>query len=252
MTRCEAIKKNGQRCEREALPGKKFCWQHEGGKKSPIKKSKAFDTLYFYEGQSALKCGQHALNNLLGNIRKGRLSFPLFISEAKGALLENHGDYDTFNLQTFCKERAEGLKHEMEYEDEFSEADFAKIKQDAIACFARGDYDIYLLCDAVKKALKARVTVSDVIYRGSKKDVEGVKISDREYLESLMDSKSGLIVNLKASHYICVVYMHGGWTAIDSIGKSVIELKNSKEVLDFIEKKKFAAAFAVRVRKILE
>jgi hypothetical protein len=251
MTQCEAIKNNGERCERQAIPGKRFCWQHDGGKKSPSKKAKSFDKLYFYEGQSSEKCGQHALNNLLGNIRKGRLQFPLFLSSSKGPILERRGEKETFNLQAFCQKRAEALHSEMENEDDFTEEDFKEFRGDAIACFASGNYDIYLLCSAAQEALGRRATVSDVIYRGSMKEVDGQKQTAREYLLSLMDRKSGLIVNLKESHYICLVYMHGLWTAIDSIGKSAVEYESAEDALNAIKKKKFAAAFAVRIRKLI-
>jgi hypothetical protein len=212
--------------------------------RSPLR-SHAFDNLYFYEGQSALKCGQHALNNLLGNIRKGRLDSPLFVSTSRkdGVIIEIKGSRVTFDLHSFCKERAQLFSIEL---DNALDARAAE----AVACFRSGNYDIYLLCNAVQAALGAKVTVSDVVYRKSKKEVDGIKIKAHDYLLNLMDHKSGLIVNLKASHYVCVVYIYGMWTIIDSIKNKVMEFENAEDALDYLEEKKFSAAFAVRVKKI--
>jgi hypothetical protein len=46
MTICQAFTRNGKgpQCSREAEKGKKFCWQHEGGKASPSKKSPSRST----------------------------------------------------------------------------------------------------------------------------------------------------------------------------------------------------------------
>lgn len=265
MTRCEAIKKNGERCEREDMPHSHFCWQHDENRVSPSRSSpsraapsrespsraapsspKQDKSLYFYESQSAAKCGQHALNNLFGNIRKGRLPHPLFVSTKRkdGIIREKIKDKETFDLQSFCLQRASLL------ENEIGEIG-ARARRD-IACYTSGNYDVYLLSAAAKSALGDSVLISDVIYRGSeKRDENGVKHRGEDFLLSDMENTSGrhraaLIVNYSGYHYVCVVRIHHAWFIIDSIGgRPKSSYSTAQEVMNALIKKKFRAAFSI-------
>ena len=196
--------------------------------------------LAFFEKQSELLCGQHALNNFFRNTNGVS---PRFVStDRQDYVYQTAG---TFDLLSFCRARAVLLAAEMGHEFEAEAAE-------NVACHDGGNYDVNLLHAAAHEAVP-HARMSDIVYDSSERIYEhgGHEYVGPALLEAHLRSSlnAGLIVNISAAHYVAVVHVgndpQSGWVIVDSIGGPPKVSYTAQGVMIAIIARGFVAAFSI-------
>jgi hypothetical protein len=113
-------------------------------------------------------------------------------------------------------------------------------------CLDEGNYDIYLLQAAARKAAPFAI-ISDLIYSSSEIVYDG-KVGPESLVRDMERSrKTGLLVNFGGEHYVTVVNIgnDNGWVIVDSLGSRPAVSYTAKGVMSAITARGYEAAFSI-------